>query len=166
MANPEHNSLMSLDKSYENQSEYDTVVFCSNIVKNTPYLIERSIPVEEIKVKWHPIVLRKGVKPRLWLSALTNQNGQTAYINLIKDSEPCHPEIGMENTEHGFQVTLKSTSEVLVEAGDHSESSIEILTLNLRPIGLNIYGDYKELKIGSNSFARGYIENANAYVGI
>lgn len=162
-------SLQSLSSSYKELKEYSSIIFCSNIVKNTPYLIEREIKVDEDDkiYYWRPLVIRKGDIPKVWLSTLIkDQNDQEVFIDLVADSKSLHPEIKVESSIHGIRVSIAGNDETILELADHQPSKIEVIKLDLRPVNLNIYGDHTELKIVNNSFSRGSISNSRAFIGI
>lgn len=167
MSDSELNSLKNLSTSYEDQEQYNTVIFCSNIVKSTPFLIEREIKKNDDTYSWRPLIIRKGDIPKVWLSTLVkNRDGEDTFIDLVIESNSVHPEIIVESSVHGIRISLKASDETILELADHKPTRIEVIKLDLRPVSLNIFGDHTELKIVNNSFSRGSISNSRAFIGI
>lgn len=153
-----------LSKDYENEALYDELIVCSNILINTKHIMVTNDG-------WCPLVVRKGKSPMVWLSyreAVTSQDNTQPvkynYIELINKSNSLHPQVSVVSTTHGFQIKIDDT--ILAEAGNHNDGKLEIFTLDMRPLGLNIYGDHQSINIGNNSMSRSSSSNGNAMFGI
>jgi hypothetical protein len=157
-------SFEQLSNDYENEDLYQELIVCSNILINTKHIMATN-------EGWHPLVVRKGESPMVWLSyrelVPSEDNTQSpiySYIQLINNSNPLHPQVSIESTTDGFQIKVGDT--ILAEAGNHRDGELEIYALDMRPLGLNIYGDHRSINIGSNSISRSTSSNSGTMFGI
>lgn len=156
-------SINEINHEYDTVEQYGKITICSNLLINTSHIISS-------KDDWHPLVIRKGKEPRVWLSVRqltqddSNQSDKYQYIELIVDSVHVHPRASIISNSNGFQI--KIDDHVIVEAGNHFEDSIEIYKLDLRPLGLNVHGDHTLLSIGNNQMSRNTSMNTGAIFGI
>lgn len=142
---------------YEDLDIYEKLTICSNLLINTVHIFQN-------QTGWRPLVIRKGKIPRVWLSAMVKGNDNLhTVIDLINDSEPSNDEFSIEKSKYGFQI--KYQSKVLVKAGNHDNSSLEIIEIDLRPIGLNIFGDHKSLSLGGNTMSQNTSKNGSVMFG-
>ena len=154
--------LEELDSSFNNFNTYNEDVVGSNRLINTKHILKSS-------EGWTPLVIRKSLdgKPILWLSvAIVEDNKRTGYIEVVQENRVVfdRKDLDFKVTEFGFIIKIDSTT--ICEAGDVEENSIEIFKLDLRPLGLNIYGDHNILNIGTNKMSRNTSSNSEAMFGI
>lgn len=143
---------------YDSAPLYNELVVCSNTLINTKHIFQTDSG-------WSPLVIRRGTVPRVWLSVKVNeQAGTSSFIDLIVDSKVINSSVKLNCTKYGFQILIDN--QLIAEAGNHTSETLEVVELDLRPLGLNIYGDHKSLNIGNNSMSRNTSSNANAMFGI
>lgn len=161
----ESKNLENIDASYQNFPIFHEVFICSNRLINTNNIFQS-------QKGWAPLAIRRSRsnEPLIWLSAQVpseNENeNESKYIELIRKNSVVFDQnrIELQVSSYGFCISLDST--VICEAGDLSESSIEIFKLDFRPLGLNIYGDHTILNIGNNKMSRNTSSNSQAMFGI
>lgn len=142
---------------YEELDIYEKLTVCSNLLINTVHIFQN-------QNGWRPLVIRKGEVPRVWLSAqVENDNELPTPIELISDSVSLNDEFFIDKSEYGFQITYQN--KVIVKAGNHMNSSLEIIDIDLRPIGINIYGDNNSLKMGGISMSQNTSKNSTVMFG-
>jgi hypothetical protein len=152
--------LKDIDHSYESYELYDSLTVCSNQLIETNNILKSSSD-------WIPLSIRKGETPRVWLSALSEDsfdNEPTKYIDLIVNSEVKHNAVQFMNSKHGFKIIIDNI--VVVEAGNHDEGNLEIIKMDLSPIGLAIEGDIHGLKVGGMTMSRSGVRKSNTFIGI
>nr|WP_240493006.1 hypothetical protein [Vibrio parahaemolyticus] len=153
--------LDHLNHDYDNAELYRELVVCSNTLVNTKHILSADSG-------WHPLVIRKGIKPRVWLSIKIQENSDASkdsgYLELISDSQVKHSAVELTSTKYGFQITIND--QIIVEAGNHTDEALEVIKLDLRPLGLNIYGDHTSLSVGNNSMSRNTSVNGHSMFGI
>lgn len=159
----EMKNLAHLNHDYTNAEIYKELVVCSNMLIDTKHIISTSSG-------WYPLVIRKGIKPRVWLSVKTTpkeydeSKNNEEIIELIADSQIKHSAVEFSNTKYGFQISINN--QIIVEAGNHTPDSLEIIKLDFRPLGMNIYGDHTSLSLGNNSMSRNTSVGGNSMFGI
>lgn len=157
----EARKLELLNHDYDTVDLYKELVVCSNTLVNTTHILSTDSG-------WHPLVIRKGIEPRVWLSIKVQESSDTSkdsrYLELISNSEVKHSSAELTSTKYGFQIVING--QVIVEAGNHTDESLEVVKLDLRPLGLNIYGDHTSLNVGNNSMSRNTSVNGHAMFGI
>lgn len=150
-----------LSKTYKEADFYRELVFCSNNLINTNYIFSSD-------EDWHPLVICKGKRPRVWLSLRKSISVESQekfeYIDLIVDSELKDLSFSFINTIYGFQVKLAET--IIIEAGNHKDDSLEVYKIDFRPLGLNIYGDHSRLIVGNNEMSMNTTTDSTSMFGI
>jgi len=152
--------LEELDQSYEAYELYDSLTVCSNQLIETTHILKASS-------NWVPLSIRKGETPRVWLSApiaWDSANNPTQYIDLIVNSDVKHNAVQFMSSTHGFKIIIDNT--VVVEAGNHDGGCLEVIKIDLRPIGLTILGDILGLKVGGITMSRSGVKKAETFIGI
>lgn len=158
-------NLERINHDYKNADIYKELIVCSNTLIDTKHILSTNDG-------WHPLVIRKGIEPKVWLSVRVQDQPQEdneskkddEFIELISDSTVRHPAVVFSNSEYGFQVLINN--QIVVEAGNHKDDSIEVIKLDLRPLGMNIYGDHLSLNLGNNSMSRNTSAGGNSMFGI
>lgn len=157
----EPKDLQNLDSSYNNFELYDHLTVCSNQLQATTHVLQTADG-------WTPFSIRKGIQPRVWLSApveLDSNNRPVKYIDLIINSATLHNDVNLISSEHGFQIKINDT--IVMEAGNHDGNNLEIVKLDLSPIGLaQIKGDVNGLLIGGMTMSRNATSGANLFIRI
>ena len=134
-----------------------TFKFCSNTITNVKYLIDDN--------GFKPLLIGGGDDaPRIWLYAKASNY---EYVELIKDNKSL-----LDN----FEVTINEQSKtILVTAGKTIVKSIldvsydqviEVKHLDLRSVGLNVYGDANQLTIGENKFVNNSVIGSENLIGM
>ncbi len=140
-------------------SEYipiGTYNFCSNKITNVKYLIDDH--------GFKPLLIGSGKTPRIWLYARASEN---EYVQLIDDNKSL-----VEN----FEITINIENKTIqVIAGKNIIKSIlklnfkqviEVIQLDLRLVGLNIYGDANQLNVGGNKLIKNSMIGAENFIGM
>jgi hypothetical protein len=156
----ESKELKDLDHSYEVYELYDCLTVCSNQLIETNNILKSSS-------NWVPLSIRKGETPRVWLSALiehSSENNSPKYLDLIINSVVKHTAVQFMNSKHGFKIIIDNT--VVIEAGNHGKGNLEIIKMDLSPIGLAIEGDIHGLKVGGMTMSRSGVRKSNTFIGI
>lgn len=150
-------NLVELDASYENVEQYDQLTICSNLLINTSHILQDS-------EGWSPFVLRKGNKPRVWLSAqIQDSEGNKSKVQLITDSKVVFDRITLDISEFGFEIKLDN--QIIARAGNHTEKSLEVIYIDFRPLGLDVHGENESLTMGGMTMSRNTSKNANVMFG-
>lgn len=104
-----------------------------------------------------PVVVGSGPQPMVWLEAPTNKQAKE-FVTLVSASVSKYPAVSVVNDSSGLLVLVGKTKLLRIKQETASKAIIDIL--DLRPIGLNIYGDANTLQAGGASFS------GNTFMGV
>jgi hypothetical protein len=144
---------ISLPKDYK---AFPKIIICSNTLINVqvPFEIEEEVP----------LLIGSDGEPKIWLSARSPKPDMPWQL-MIRANRSLHTAavITGAGTEE-VSVTVSGTKVLtLVKRPDDIP---EVTYLDLRPVGLNIYGDNSKLMVGTNPFSNKTFQNVNVMVGI
>ena len=114
---------------------------------------------------FYPIVIGKGVAPRIWLYVMSK--GQ--IITLVDDSKEVYNRISVINDEPKKEISIvyeetPNSIFVILNATYESEDVLYIKEMNLNPIGLAVVSDEKELRIGNNRISGNVVVGADSFI--
>jgi hypothetical protein len=143
---------MNLPSSY---MPFQKLTICSNILENGKVPISISGDI--------PFLIGNGNKPKAWINLLPQ--GESGKITpLVRDNLSLHPNVEVVETDNS--VTVTANGETIIEVEKISDDEAIITNLNLRIIGIEIYGDTNSLKIGTNSMSNNKFVNVDFMIGI
>ena len=114
---------------------------------------------------FYPIIIRKGVIPRIWLYVMLK--GQ--IITLLDDSKRVYNMITVVNDDAKKEITIffeeapKSVF-IILRATYENEDVLYIREMDLNPIGLNVVSDENELRIGNNRISGNVVKGAESFI--
>jgi hypothetical protein len=120
---------------------YKKVNFCTNILLGETLLIALGDVL--------PVLVGSGTKPQIWIQALQSPQGKK-FITLVDASISLHPKVRVEEADGKVRVTVEGKTVLLVE--QKSEAELTIHSIDLRPVGFNVYGDSSGLHSGGITF--------------
>jgi len=128
----------NIPKSYK---PFNVLKICSNIMigGGTILLIGDIIP----------LLVGQGDKPMIWLQAVSNTE-TNQFITIVEASISKYPAIKVIEDEGSIIVGIHDTMILRVKVTDEATAIID--KLDLRPLGMNIYGDDTKLQAGGLSF--------------
>jgi hypothetical protein len=135
------NNKISLPKDY---IPFSRLQICSNnlISIPTPFAIYDN-PV---------LLIGYGKTPLIWLSAPIAPNSKQ-WRFIVEANKSLNPVVYVHVNEEQNSVLVRIGDITIINAITESEGSAKVELLDLRPIGLNIYGSSSELKIGTNTIS-------------
>lgn len=110
-----------------------------------------------------PILIGTDHKPLIWLSAIVDAK-KKHYQDLVIASEATHPLITIEETGKFLNVLAKN--QLILSISSDAPDSATVHKLDLRPIGINIFGDENALTIGTNQFSSNTFQNVETMIGL
>lgn len=131
----------------ENYTPYEEVDVCSNRLIGGVQLVAIS---EHL-----PLIVGKGSKPQIWLQGITNPE-KVVFTPLVENSIPKHPAIEVKEVADDIIVSAFGTTMLKVKVV--SPSHVVIGQLDLRPIGINVFGDSNTLTVAGNEFSDNTME--------
>ncbi|TVP12696.1 hypothetical protein [Shewanella sp. KCT] len=128
---------------------------CSNTLKNGRIPI--SISGDQ------PFLVGRGKKPRVWVNQLAlNEVGKTKP--LVRDNLTLHPQISVDELDN--EVVIKADNEVLIHVVKVTDDEAHIIKLDLRTIGIQIYGDQSELHVVNQTLSNNEFVNVDCMIGV
>jgi len=114
------------------------VELCSNTILGgcQLFLLGNAVPL---------LVGAGGQAPRIWLQAISDPDTRD-FLPVVQDSRSVHPAVNV-NIDGGSILILVDRHTVL-DAESIGESDVLIKEIDLRPLGLNVYGNQSGLKLG------------------
>lgn len=109
-----------------------------------------------------PLVIGAGAKPLLWMQAITDVKTKS-FITIVEASIPTLPAVRIK-AEDSAVVVLVGIVRVLV-VKKVSEDAIEIPEIDLRPIGVNLYGKNGDLYAGTMQFSGNTFSGGGTFIG-
>lgn len=97
-----------------------------------------------------PILIGTGNVPNVWLYGKNRENG---WVLLVDDNFSLNPSVKIKRDILKRGVTIKIDRTVLLDAKMTSNKECKVVSIDLRPIGLNVVGNSQELKVGEARFS-------------
>lgn len=113
-----------------------------------------------ISVHGVPVFLvGKGKEPIIWLNALSS----TGWQPLVRASRCLHPEVRiLSPAPMTWQVSVKEN--IVLDVFVQGEDMAEITRLNLRPLGIEVYGDQLGLDVGTTRLSSNVFSNVHTMI--
>jgi hypothetical protein len=141
----------NLPKSY---SSYEKLVVCSNTLSGGGHILA----IGEVL----PVLVGKGEKPQVWLQALSNLD-KSEFITIVEASISKHQAVKVFEDKGVLNIHVGGTSVLSVRVT--GEDIAEIFMIDLRPLGINLYGNNSELKVGNSTFSGNSFAGGGTMIG-
>jgi len=134
---------------------FERLMICSNILIGAGAIVKIG--------DFEPILVGKGlILPAIWLRARAKNKN---WISLVERSVSLSPQIEIIN-DIALKTTTIKTKDVIILKAQQVDSTCIINILDLRPLGLNIFGDEQLLKVGAGEFRGNTMQGIGAFIGI
>lgn len=148
---------MSVTKLPKEYLPFEKLEICSN------QFIKGKVPIEVHK---HAILLiGSGEQPVIWLSGPVTKEGKQ-FQEIIMKNKSLNEAVKVKVSAKNNSTIVKVGDITIVEVAKVSEEKAVVSQIDLRPVGLNIYGDAKELCVGTNKLVSNIFTNVHTMVGI
>lgn len=137
---------------------YDEIIICSNYIKDYKSIIKQN------DNGFEPLIIKKDSerRPLIFLKSYIDNKSET--IDIINGEKSLINSFTFESSTTGCIITHKNVA--ILEAVLNEKGIMEVITLDLRPIGLNIFGDSTALNIGGNRISRSSMSGVGTLIGI
>ena len=146
------NQSIRLPKEYK---PFDELDLCGNTLINVPVPFEVDGYV--------PLLIGRNDIPRVWLNAPPPKSG-TGWIPLVRQNRSLHRSVKAIEQEN--VVIIKINAMEILRVIKLSNSSANVVQMDLRPIGLNIHGDESHLVVGTHVLVSNTFQNVHVMIGI
>lgn len=136
---------------------FGELIICSNHLINVKVLIEFKNNI--------PLLIGKGDVPLIWLSAPITKEGKD-WREIVIKNKPMDEKITIIHSEANKSITIKDGDKTIIQVIKHSDEKAEVIMLDLKPLGFNIYGNSNVLHFGTNKFINNSFKNLWAMIGI
>jgi hypothetical protein len=141
------NNKLNLPKDYV---PFGELILCSNS------FINGFVPIE---ISGHiPFLIGNGEYPTIWISKPASKDGSIWKDVVIQNKTPDN-NISIIFSEKEKLVNISIGSIILIQAKKISNDKAEVMNIDLRPLGLNIYGDIHGLYVATNLFSNNSFSN-------
>lgn len=145
-------TLNNLPKQFK---PYGSLKICSNTLYNGGYLASIGDNL--------PLVIGKGKTPLIWLQAL-NDIDNKIFIPIVESSLSKNSNVFVTKSPQSLSIAIQNQPILFLRI--INEDSAEVEFLDLRPIGLNLFGDKKTLNIGANNFSGNSMSGGGVLIGL
>jgi hypothetical protein len=135
---------------------FPNVTICSNLIIETRYLLE----VGSV----HPFLIGQGEVPLIWIAAPVDQN-RTSWRYVVERNVAVHSSFKVSPIDV-FPMKVFAGGRLIVELVRNSPSHVEITSLDLSPIGLNIVGNKNGLSVGSNHMSQNTMMGGRSFISV
>jgi len=122
---------------------YQKLTVCSNVLIGGGHLV--------VLGEVLPLLVGSGEGPTIWLQAPTDKSGKS-YVPLVTASVASHPAVGVVSNRDGLTVSIAGVPVIHVKQASQDSAVIDLL--DLRPVGLNIYGNASSLTAGGTTLSQ------------
>jgi len=133
---------------------YPKITVCSNTVIGGGHLVAMG--------KVLPLLIGMGPKPIIWLQAATEPK-ENKFITIVDASIATHPLVRVAEQGNKIIVSVGGKTLLIVEAT--SLEAAVVTELDLRPLGLNIYGNTSQLSAGGMHFISSTFAGVGTVIG-
>lgn len=147
--------MYTLKKLPEEFNQLSVLEICSNkmLGGGFPFAIKEILP----------LIIGGGVRPQIWLQAI-NDFEENKSIILVDNNVSKMKDIFIFEDNTSEYLEIFRNSHKLLRIKLSSKDKAHISFLDLRPIGLNIYGNPFELNIGGSKFSNNTINGAQVFI--
>jgi len=110
-----------------------------------------------------PLLIGHGNVPRIWLSIPADPKGQTWQL-LVRDNKSLHPKVKVN--VKGNAVFVDTPDGVVVQVEKISEELAKVVSINLRPFGIDIIGNESSLTVMNSNLSCNTFVKVKVMVGI
>lgn len=122
---------------------YQKLTVCSNVLIGGGHLV--------VLGEVLPLLVGSGDGPTIWLQAPTDKSGKS-YIPIVTASVASHPAVGVVSNNDGLTVSIAGVPVIHIKQADQDSAVVDLL--DLRPVGLNIFGNASSLTAGGATFSQ------------
>lgn len=134
---------------------FKEMIICSNV------LINGKVP---IMIKGHfPFLVGKGEMPIVWL--FVDKDGKD-WNPVVESNRSLKNDISVNYSDDGKSVLIIGRNTILIHAIKKSENTVEVDSLDLRPLGFDFHGNKAGIYIGTNLFAHNIFQNVPTMINI
>jgi hypothetical protein len=124
---------------------FKELIICSNIMIDgkVPFTIKMGVP----------LLVGRGEVPLIWLAVpISKEASDWKYV--VEGSQSLDKRYDVISFDEGKSIRIMLDNINLIQVNKISDEKAKITNLDLRPLGINIYGDNSGLFVGTNRMAK------------
>ena len=149
--------MITFENIPKNLKKLDELVLCSNLVKGGgfPFAVKDVLP----------LIIGGGERPQVWLQAVIDPS-KNLFLPIVDNSISKDSNIKVfEDQKTGvMQIYLQNIPILQVKLDGEKRAVISLL--DLRPLGLNIWGNSNELHIVGSRFSKNTVEGVGVFINL
>ncbi|MBT1072657.1 hypothetical protein [Pelotalea chapellei] len=145
--------MITRAKLPEDYKPLEKLCVCSNIMIGGGHLVA----VGDVL----PLLVGSGKVPMIWLEAPMDQTGKN-YVPLVAASVALHPAVNVTSDGNALTVFVGGSQVLHVVQNEAEVAEIDIL--DLRPIGLNIFGNPDSMTVGGSTFSQNTFSGGGTFL--
>jgi hypothetical protein len=134
---------------------YKSIIFCSNKIIGGGHIFAMG--------KNLPLLIGEGETSRIWLQAVSAP-GSREFITVVNDSKSTHPAVSVKRDGKKIIVTVQGHTVISVEPTEAQRATVT--ELDLRPIGLNVFGNASSLNLGGMQLSQNTFSGVGVAFGL
>jgi hypothetical protein len=142
----------NLPSSYQ---PYEKLTICSNSLIGGGHLVELAGEL--------PLIIGYGEKPQVWLQAISNPE-KMEFVSVVENSVSKFPAVEVKEIDGSIIITIQGKQVLKVRNVSNSEAVVE--NMDLRPIGLILYGDANNMNMPNGSFSGNSMSGGGVLLGL
>jgi hypothetical protein len=139
---------------------FNHLTICSNIIINGKIIVEIDGNV--------PLLIGKGELPLVWLRVMVSPN-EWKYVVERNVSLNQNINVELSKINNAVKIVYRDKYKIvktIVNVIKNTENDVIVDEMDLRPVGLTIYGDKDELHIGTNTLKNNTFSNIHTMIKI
>jgi hypothetical protein len=142
----------NLPSSYQ---PYEKLTICSNSLIGGGHVVELAGVL--------PLIIGYGEKPQVWLQAISNPE-KMEVVSVVENSVSKFSTVEVKEIDGSIIITIQGKQVLKVRNVSNSEAVVE--NMDLRPIGLNLYGDANNMNIPNGSISGNSMSGGGVLLGL
>lgn len=134
---------------------YQKLTICSNSLIGGGFIVEVAEAL--------PLIIGKGEKPQVWLQAISNPE-KKEFVSIVESSVSKFPGVEVKEVDGALLITIQGKSILRVRAISEENATVDIM--DLRPIGLNLFGDENSMNVGGGTFSGNSMSGGGVLLGL
>ncbi|TCD22308.1 hypothetical protein E0D86_06505 [Pseudomonas sp. IC_126] len=147
--------MITSEKIPSGYTPYHSINFCSNEIVGGGHIFAMGKVV--------PLLIGTGPKPKIWLQAITSPSDKS-FITIVDESIAKHPSVRVTEQDGKVIVIIHGKTVLAVEAISTQKAIVS--ELDLRPIGLNVYGNSLTLHLGGMQLSNNTFSGVGTAFGL
>lgn len=142
----------------EDFENFNEIIICSNYLKKYGSIIKQS------DNGFEPLIIKKGEGDKVFVFLQGYDRISSQPIVIVNGNKSIINSVIFDSSKTGCIVIHNEIK--ILEVVQNEDGIMEVINLDLRPVGFNVFGDSTALNMGGNTMSRGSFIGAGSLIGI